>query len=252
MPPTQRTEGLDAAREIRRKLPETGILVLSAHAEVEHAMELLASGRGIGYLLKTRVSDVAEFLGTLERIARRGSVVDPALVKELVVARRRADPLALVSARERDVLALMAEGRSNAGIARRLWISRSCAARPAASGRPVPPDEVPSATSASGPRSRTRGAALRSPSSQPQHYHATDESVRVDTAAGLGPATGARSPRPRAVGACRVPELCCRRCPAVLGHAFVLVDQPSHYRSASDPLSVKIRSRMIGAWWLQM
>ncbi|MEN3299510.1 MAG: hypothetical protein V7633_1568 [Pseudonocardia sp.] len=123
MPPTQTTEGLEAAREIRRELPETGILVLSAHADVEHAMELLAGGRGIGYLLKSRVNDVAEFVDTLERIAKGGSVVDPALVQELVTARRRNDPLAVLSARERDVLALMAEGRSNAGLARRLWIT---------------------------------------------------------------------------------------------------------------------------------
>jgi DNA-binding NarL/FixJ family response regulator len=123
MPPAHATEGLDAAKEIRREWPETGILVLSAHAEVDHAMELLASGRGIGYLLKSRVSDVAEFIETLERIARGGSVVDPALVQELVTARKRNDPLAVVSERERDVLSLMAEGRSNAGIARRLWIT---------------------------------------------------------------------------------------------------------------------------------
>jgi serine/threonine-protein kinase PknK len=123
MPPAHSTEGLDAAKEIRRDSPEVGILVLSAHAEVDHAMELLASGRGIGYLLKSRVSDVAEFIETLERIARGGSVVDPALVQELVTARKRNDPLAVVSERERDVLSLMAEGRSNAGIARRLWIT---------------------------------------------------------------------------------------------------------------------------------
>jgi DNA-binding NarL/FixJ family response regulator len=123
MPPAHTTEGLDAAKEIRRDRPDMGILVLSAHAEVDHAMELLASGRGIGYLLKSRVSDVAEFIETLERIARGGSVVDPALVQELVSARKRNDPLAVVSERERDVLTLMAEGRSNAGIARRLWIT---------------------------------------------------------------------------------------------------------------------------------
>jgi len=123
MPPTQTNEGLEAAREIRREQPDTGILVLSAHVEVEHAMELLASGQGIGYLLKSRVTEVNEFIETLERIARGGSVVDPALVQELVAARKRNDPLAVVSARERDVLTLMAEGRSNAGIARRLWIS---------------------------------------------------------------------------------------------------------------------------------
>jgi DNA-binding NarL/FixJ family response regulator len=123
MPPTYTVEGLDAARLIRDELPQIGILVLSAHADVEHAMELLASGRGIGYLLKSRVTDVAEFVDTLERIARGGSVVDPALVQELVSARRRDDPLAALSAREREVLALMAEGRSNAGIGRRLWVT---------------------------------------------------------------------------------------------------------------------------------
>jgi serine/threonine-protein kinase PknK len=123
MPPTNSTEGLEAARQIRQEHPQVGILVLSAHAEVEHAMELLAGGRGIGYLLKSRVTDVEEFIDTLGRIAKGGSVVDPALVAELVSARRRDDPLAPLSAREREVLALMAEGRSNAGIARRLWVT---------------------------------------------------------------------------------------------------------------------------------
>ena len=123
MPPTHTSEGLEAARQIRQQHPEVAILVLSAHAEVEHAMELLASGRRIGYLLKSRVTDVDEFLDTLQRVARGGSVVDPALVQELVAARRRDDPLAVLSAREREVLALMAEGRSNAGIARRLWVT---------------------------------------------------------------------------------------------------------------------------------
>jgi len=123
MPPTHTTEGLQAARVIREELPGTAILVLSAHAEVEHAMELLASGRGIGYLLKSRVANVDEFLDALDRVARGGSVVDPALVGELVAARRRNDPLEALSTREREVLALMAEGRSNAGIARRLWVT---------------------------------------------------------------------------------------------------------------------------------
>jgi DNA-binding NarL/FixJ family response regulator len=123
MPPTHSNEGLQAARDIRREFPDMGILVLSAHVEVDHAMDLLASGRGTGYLLKGRVTDVNEFLETLERIAKGGSVVDPALVQELFVARHRADPLAELSAREREVLALMAEGRSNAGIARRLWVT---------------------------------------------------------------------------------------------------------------------------------
>jgi serine/threonine-protein kinase PknK len=123
MPPTHTTEGLDAARAIRAEFPGTGILVLSAHVDVEHAMELLASGRGIGYLLKSRVTDVEDFVATLHRIAKGASVVDPALVTELVSARRRNDPLAALSAREREVLALMAHGRSNAGIGRRLWIT---------------------------------------------------------------------------------------------------------------------------------
>jgi DNA-binding NarL/FixJ family response regulator len=123
MPPTHTAEGLDAAKRIRQEHPETGILVLSAHVEVEHAMELLAGGRGIGYLLKSRVTDVEEFIDTLQRVARGGSVVDPGLVAELVAARHRDDPLAVLSPREREVLALMAEGRSNSGIARRLWVT---------------------------------------------------------------------------------------------------------------------------------
>jgi len=123
MPPTHTTEGLDAARVIREELPDTGILVLSAHVEVEHATELLASGHGIGYLLKTRVTDVADFVDTLERVSKGASVVDPALVQELVSARRHDDPLAVLSAREQEVLMQMAEGRSNAGIARRLWVT---------------------------------------------------------------------------------------------------------------------------------
>jgi len=123
MPPTHTAEGLEAARHIRQEHPETGILVLSAHVEVEYAMELLTSGRGIGYLLKSRVTDVAEFIETLQRIAKGGSVVDPALVAELVAARRRDDPLAVLSPREQEVLALMAEGRFNAGIARQLWVT---------------------------------------------------------------------------------------------------------------------------------
>jgi serine/threonine-protein kinase PknK len=123
MPPTNTVEGLEAARVIRQELPGTAILVLSAYADVEHAMELLAGGDGIGYLLKSRIADVEEFLDAVQRIAKGGSVVDPALVRELVTARRREDPLAALSARERQVLALVAEGRSNAGIARRLYVA---------------------------------------------------------------------------------------------------------------------------------
>jgi DNA-binding NarL/FixJ family response regulator len=123
MPPTHSNEGLQAAQAIRLEFPDTGILVLSAHVEVDHAMDLLASGRGTGYLLKGRVTDVNEFLETLERIAKGGSVVDPEVVQQLVVTRHRGDPLAELSGRELEVLSLMAEGRSNAGIARRLWVT---------------------------------------------------------------------------------------------------------------------------------
>jgi DNA-binding NarL/FixJ family response regulator len=123
MPPNHSTEGLDAARAIREAFPDTGILVLSAHTEVEHAMELLAGGQRIGYLLKTRVTDVDDFVETLGRIADGASVVDPALVQELVAARRAEDPLEELTPREREVLALMAEGRSNAGIAGNLWVT---------------------------------------------------------------------------------------------------------------------------------
>jgi DNA-binding NarL/FixJ family response regulator len=123
MPPTHTNEGLAAAREIRARFPAVAILVLSAFVEVEHAIELLASGERIGYLLKTRVTDVEEFLETLHRVQDGGTVVDPAVVQELVAAHRRRDPLDVLSPREREVLALMAEGRSNAGVARQLWVT---------------------------------------------------------------------------------------------------------------------------------
>ena len=123
MPPTRTTEGLEAARVIRRELPDTAILVLSAHVEVEQATELLASGRRTGYLLKDRISDVEDFLATLDRILKGAAGVDPALVQELLAARRVDDPLQQISPREREVLALMAEGRSNAGIAHQLWVT---------------------------------------------------------------------------------------------------------------------------------
>jgi DNA-binding NarL/FixJ family response regulator len=123
MPPTHTTEGLLAASAIRSEFPQIGILLLSAHVEVETAMDLLDDGERIGYLLKSRVMDAAEFIDAVARIARGSSVVDPALVHELVVARRRDDPLAELTPREREVLALMAEGRSNNGIAHRLYIT---------------------------------------------------------------------------------------------------------------------------------
>jgi DNA-binding NarL/FixJ family response regulator len=123
MPPTHATEGLEAARIIRDELPETAIIMLSAHVEVDEAMELLAGGERLGYLLKSRVTDVSEFIATVERITAGASVVDPTLVQELVMARRRSDPLDVLSPREREVLTLMAEGASNAGIARRIFVS---------------------------------------------------------------------------------------------------------------------------------
>ena len=129
MPPTHTTEGLEAAHAIRDEYPDMGVVVLSAYVEVEHAMGLLASGRRSGYLLKSRVTDVDDFLETLERIVRGGSIVDPALVQRLVSARRVDDPLDELTPREREVLALMAEGRSNAGIARRLWVTEGTVAK---------------------------------------------------------------------------------------------------------------------------
>lgn len=123
MPPSHTSEGLDAALQIRKEFPSVSMLLLSAHVEVDHALELLDGGRGIGYLLKSRVTDVTDFVDTVGRIANGASVIDPALVHELVAARRRDDPLGALSARERDVLTLMAEGLSNAGIGRRLWIT---------------------------------------------------------------------------------------------------------------------------------
>jgi DNA-binding NarL/FixJ family response regulator len=123
MPPTQTWEGLEAARAIRAESPEIGILLLSAHVEIETAIDLLEGGRGIGYLLKSRVMKVADVIDALERVAEGGSVVDPALVQELVANRHRDDPLARLTRRERDVLALMAEGQSNNGIAKRLVVT---------------------------------------------------------------------------------------------------------------------------------
>jgi serine/threonine-protein kinase PknK len=123
MPPSHSTEGLEAARAIREEFPEIGILVLSAHVEVEEAMDLLAGGKGTGYVLKSRVIDVADFVESVKRVVEGGSVVDPALVQELVTARRRDDPLAPLTDRERQVLSLMAEGCSNVGIAHRIWVT---------------------------------------------------------------------------------------------------------------------------------
>ncbi len=123
MPPTQTWEGLDVAREIRSEFPQIAILLLSAHVEADTAIELLQSGDGIGYLLKARVAKAADLLDAVERISDGGSVIDAALVREMLGTRDRTDRLAELTPREREVLALMAEGRSNSGIAHTLWIS---------------------------------------------------------------------------------------------------------------------------------
>jgi DNA-binding NarL/FixJ family response regulator len=123
MPPDHGTEGLRAAQAIREEMPEIAILVLSAYVEVKHATTLLASGQRSGYLLKSRVANIDEFLESIERLSRGGSVVDPSLVVELLAARAADEPLEGLSPREREVLGLMAEGRTNAGIARRLWVT---------------------------------------------------------------------------------------------------------------------------------
>jgi DNA-binding NarL/FixJ family response regulator len=124
MPPTLTDEGLHAAREIREKHPDVGVLVLSQYVETAYAMDLLAeSAEGVGYLLKDRVSDVDEFASAVRRVAEGGSALDPAIVSQLVGRRRGTDPIDSLTPREREVLGLMAEGRSNAGIAERLVVT---------------------------------------------------------------------------------------------------------------------------------
>jgi DNA-binding NarL/FixJ family response regulator len=124
MPPTQTDEGLRAAQEIRENHPGVGVLVLSQYVEPAYAMELLAeSAEGVGYLLKDRVSDVDEFAAAVRRVAEGGSALDPALVTQLVGRRRQHDPLDELTPREREVLELMAEGRSNQAIGERLFIT---------------------------------------------------------------------------------------------------------------------------------
>jgi len=124
MPPTQRDEGLRAAIEARRRVPGTPILVLSQYVERQYATELLADGEGgVGYLLKDRVGDIPEFMDALRRVARGGTALDPEVVAQLMVRNRRDDPLAALTPREREVLAAMAEGRTNVGIARLLHIT---------------------------------------------------------------------------------------------------------------------------------
>jgi DNA-binding NarL/FixJ family response regulator len=129
MPPTQHLEGLDAAREIRSEFPQIGILVLSAHVEIDKALDLLENGERIGYLLKSRVMKAGDVVDALQRISDGGSVIDPSLVRELVAKRRRDDPLEELTPREREVLALMAEGHSNHGIASRLVVTDGAVAK---------------------------------------------------------------------------------------------------------------------------
>ena len=128
MPPTQRDEGLRAALEARRRVPGTPILVLSQYVERQYASELLADrGGGVGYLLKDRVADVRDFMDALRRVAAGGTALDPEVVAQLMVRRRRDDRLATLTPREREVLAAMAEGRTNAGIAAALGITEGAA-----------------------------------------------------------------------------------------------------------------------------
>lgn len=124
MPPTFTDEGLRAALEIRREVPGTAILVLSQYVEESYASDLLAAGGGVGYLLKDRVSNLADLSDALARVVGGGTVLDPEVVSALFAHRRRRDPLAALSPREREVLALMAEGRTNTAIGRTLVITQ--------------------------------------------------------------------------------------------------------------------------------
>lgn len=124
MPPTHTDDGLRAALEIRRRWPEVAILVLSQYVEEQYASELLADDRGgLGYLLKDRIADVGEFQAAVERVGAGATVLDPEVVAQILARSRRQDPLARLSPREREVLGLMAEGRSNSAIAAELVVS---------------------------------------------------------------------------------------------------------------------------------
>jgi DNA-binding NarL/FixJ family response regulator len=123
MPPTYEDEGMKAAAEIRRSHPRTAVLVLSQHVESRHAVELVGTGGGFGYLLKDRVLDVDAFLDAAQRVTDGGSALDPEVVKQLLEPPGPNDTLADLTPREREVLALMAEGKTNAGIAKQLWLT---------------------------------------------------------------------------------------------------------------------------------
>jgi len=124
MPPTHTDEGLRATREIRSRFPDTAVLVLSQHLELDYALQLVEEKpERVGYLLKERVGRIEQLLDALQRVAAGECVVDRAVVDELLTRRRRADPLDALTPREREILALMAEGRSNQGISRALWLS---------------------------------------------------------------------------------------------------------------------------------
>jgi DNA-binding NarL/FixJ family response regulator len=124
MPPTYTDEGLRAAQEIRSRYPETAVLVLSQHLELEYALQLVEERpEGVGYLMKERVGRVQQLVDALQRVVAGECVVDRAVVDELLARRRRVDPLADLTRREREILALIAEGRSNRGICRALWLS---------------------------------------------------------------------------------------------------------------------------------
>ena len=128
MPPNYETEGLQAALDARRRNPTCSILVLSQHIETRYAIELLEEGAaGVGYLLKDRVTDIDAFLEALQRVARGGSAIDPEVVARLVHRPRRDDALSRLTDREREVLSLMAEGHSNAGIAEQLVVNQRTA-----------------------------------------------------------------------------------------------------------------------------
>jgi len=124
MPPTNTDEGLRAALEIRERWPETGVLVLSQYVEETYALELISgSAEGVGYLLKDRVADIEGFTDAVRRVAEGGSALDPEVVARLIGRRRADNPLDALTPREREVLELMAEGRSNAAIARELVVT---------------------------------------------------------------------------------------------------------------------------------